>query len=347
MKENKFFPKQQSKLKNEAVLRSLLCGLAVGFAANFVASLICWLLPVNGLWICLAVLAVVTAVATPIFYVKRFRPNDAMNARRIDRLGLEERLITMVELEDNDSFIAQVQRRDAQAALEAVDNKQLKIRVSTAIVVAVLICGVFGLGMTVVNGLAEFGLLPGGDKLLDSFVEEQKTVYVMVNYVAEDGGFIEGDEAQILVQGTDSETVTAVADDGYMFKCWSDGNTDPTRTDVAVMEDVTFTAVFIQLDDDGEMDDDGNGDKPSDAPGSGNTGNEDGDSDDPQDPNDNDDPGQGGGAWEPNNQIVDGETYYRDVLEEYQEAAEELLKDPDSGLTEEEKELIKKYLGIV
>lgn len=347
MKENKFFPKQQSKLKNEAVLRSLLCGLAVGFAANFVASLICWLLPVNGLWICLAVLAVVTAVATPIFYVKRFRPNDAMNARRIDRLGLEERLITMVELEDNDSFIAQVQRRDAQAALEAVDNKQLKIRVSTAIVVAVLICGVFGLGMTVVNGLAEFGLLPGGDKLLDSFVEEQKTVYVMVNYVAEDGGFIEGDEAQILVQGTDSETVTAVADDGYMFKCWSDGNTDPTQTDVAVMEDVTFTAVFIQLDDDGEMDDDGNGDKPSDAPGSGNTGNEDGDSDDPQDPNDNDDPGQGGGAWEPNNQIVDGETYYRDVLEEYQEAAEELLKDPDSGLTEEEKELIKKYLGIV
>lgn len=347
MKENKIFPKQQSKLKNEAVLRSLLCGLAVGFAANFVASLICWLLPVNGLWICLAVLAVVTAVATPIFYVKRFRPNDAMNARRIDRLGLEERLITMVELEDNDSFIAQVQRRDAQAALEAVDNKQLKIRVSTAIVVAVLICGVFGLGMTVVNGLAEFGLLPGGDKLLDSFVEEQKTVYVMVNYVAEDGGFIEGDEAQILVQGTDSETVTAVADDGYMFKCWSDGNTDPTRTDVAVMEDVTFTAVFIQLDDDGEMDDDGNGDKPSDAPGSGNTGNEDGDSDDPQDPNDNDDPGQGGGAWEPNNQIVDGETYYRDVLEEYQEAAEELLKDPDSGLTEEEKELIKKYLGIV
>lgn len=347
MKENKFFPKQQSKLKNEAVLRSLLCGLAVGFAANFVASLICWLLPVNGLWICLAVLAVVTAVATPIFYVKRFRPNDAMNARRIDRLGLEERLITMVELEDNDSFIAQVQRRDAQAALEAVDNKQLKIRVSTAIVVAVLICGVFGLGMTVVNGLAEFGLLPGGDKLLDSFVEEQKTVYVMVNYVAEDGGFIEGDEAQILVQGTDSETVTAVADDGYMFKCWSDGNTDPTRTDVAVMEDVTFTAVFIQLDDDGEMDDDGNGDKPNDAPGSDKTGNEDGDSDDPQDPNDNDDPGQGGGAWEPNNQIVDGETYYRDVLEEYQEAAEELLKDPDSGLTEEEKELIKKYLGIV
>ena len=29
------------------------------------------------------------------------------------------------------------------------------------------------------------------------------------------------------------------------------------------------------------------------------------------------------------------------------DAAEELLQDPDSGLTDEEKELIKKYLGIV
>ena len=348
MKENKFFPKQQSKLKNEAILRALLCGLAVGFGANFIVSLIFWLLPANGLWICLAVLVIATAVATPIFYIKRFRTNDTMNARRIDRLGLEERLITMVELEDNDSFIAQAQRRDAQAALETVDNRQLKIKISKAVVAAALICGIFGLGMTVVNGLAESGLLPGGDKLLENFVKEQKTVYVMANYLAEDGGYIEGDVAQILVQDTDAQTVTAVADDGYMFKCWSDGKTEPTRTDLTVMEDVTFTAIFIEVDDDGALDDDGQGDKPNDAPGGkDDQGNDEGDSDDPKDPDDSDEESSGGGAWDPNNKIINGEIYYRDVLEEYQDAAEELLQDPESGLTEEEKELIKKYLGIV
>jgi hypothetical protein len=35
------------------------------------------------------------------------------------------------------------------------------------------------------------------------------------------------------------------------------------------------------------------------------------------------------------------------MLEIYQDAAEELLKDSDSGLTEEQKNMIKKYLGIV
>ena len=136
MKNNKFFPEHQKRLNDEAILRSVLCGLAVGFGANFVAALVTWLLPINGIVICLAVLLGVTAIATLIFYVKCFRPDDTMNARRIDRLGLEERLITMVELEDNDSCIAKAQRADAQAALASVDSKQLKFRISTAIVVA-------------------------------------------------------------------------------------------------------------------------------------------------------------------------------------------------------------------
>ena len=345
MKNNKFFPEHQQRLKNEAILRSVLCGLAVGFGANFVAALVTWLLPINGIVICLAVLLGVTAIATPIFYVKRFRPNDTMNARRIDRLGLEERLITMVELEDNDSCIAKAQRADAQAALAAVDSKQLKFRISTAIVTAVIICTVLGGGMTTVNALGELGVLPSGDELLNSFVDEVQTVYVKVDYVAGAGGMIEGDEAQIVVQGGNTEAVTAVAEDGYMFKRWSDGLTDPTRYDVGVMEDITITAEFMELDGD-DTDDDGTGDKPSDAVGNSDISNGD-ENDEGDDDNDSDNESSGGGAWEPNNQIIDGKTYYREILEEYQEAAEELLKDPDNGLTEAEIELIKKYLGVV
>lgn len=347
MKEDLLFQKQQPKLKQEALVRSLLCGLAVGLGANFVTALITWMLPINGLLLSLGVLVAVTAVATLIFYKKRFCLDNAKSARIIDRLGLEERMITMVELGNDDSFIAKIQREDAKAALAAIDNKQLKIRISNATVIAVVICGVLGVGMTTVNVLSEAGILPGGDKLLENMVEEQKTVYVSISYVAGVGGMIEGDEAQILVQGTNASAVTAVADDGYMFKCWSDGNKNPTRMDILVNEDVTYTAEFVEVEDE-EGDDEGEnqGDKPSDAPGGDQTGDGDGQSEDPQEPQDSESNGAGG-AWEPNNQIINGETYYRDVLEEYQDAAEELLQNPDSGLTDEERELIKKYLGIV
>ena len=55
----------------------------------------------------------------------------------------------------------------------------------------------------------------------------------------------------------------------------------------------------------------------------------------------------GGGASKPNNQIIDGKTFYREVLEYYQDLANGQIDSEESGLTEEEIELIKKYLGIV
>ena len=348
MKNNKFFPEHQKKLKTEAVIRSVLCGLTIGFGVNFLAALAIWFMPVNdflALILSMPILLVVTAVVAWIFYVKRFRPNDTMNARRIDRLGLDERAITMVELENDDSYMAKAQRADAQAALANVDKKQLKMRISGAVIALVVICAVLSGGMNTVNALGGLGVIPSGDELLNSVVDEVQTVYVKVDYVAGTGGMIEGDESQIIVQGTDTEFVTAVAEDGYMFKRWSDGVTDPTRNDLAVMEDITITAVFMELDDDGS-DDDGEGDKPTDAVGNSNLSNGD-ENDEGDDDNDSDNESSGGGAWEPNNQIIDGKTYYRDILEEYQEAAEELLKDPDNGLTEAEIELIKKYLGVV
>ena len=205
--------------------------------------------------------------------------------------------------------------------------------------------------MTTVNALSELGLMPGGDEIIDSIVEEQLTVYVKVSYVAEEGGIIEGDEEQIIPLGTDAATITAVADEGYMFKEWSDGSTDPTRTDRGINEDVVYTAVFIEVDDgdgdsDGDGDGDGEGDEPTDAPSdsSQNQGNS---SSGPSDPNSNSNGQMGGGAYDPNNQVIDGETYYRELLEQYQEKAGEWVTEDGNGLTEEMKKIILKYLGIL
>ena len=349
--QNKHFQKQQPKLRMEAWLRSTLCGLAVGFGANFLASAVLWLTSIDGLWLSIGVLVVATLVATPIFYYKRYRPTDVSAAKRIDRLGLEERLITMVEFQNEDSYIARIQREGAQTTLSAVDNKQLKIIISKAIAIAVSVCFVLGAGMTTINVLAEAGILKGGDELIDDFVEEQTTVYVTISYVIEEGGIIEGDEEQVIVISTDGTAVTAVADEGYMFKCWSDGYAYPTRTDEQVTEDVVYVAEFTEIEDgegngegDGEGEGEGDGDEASDAPGEEGQGEGDGNGENDGPPNES----QGaGGQWKPNNGFIDGETNYRDVLDEYKDAADETVEDSDSELSEEEKELIKKYLGIV
>lgn len=348
--QNNYFQRQEPKLKMEAFLKSVLSGLTIGFGANFLLALILWLTPLDGFWISIGVLAGVTLIATPIFYFKRFRPTDTTSARRIDRLGLDERLVTMVEYGNDGSFIANLQRKDAEEALSRVDNKQLKIRISRAIVVSLVICAVLGTGMTTVSALDNMGLLPGGDELIDSFVEEQTTVYVMVSYEIEEGGIIEGDEEQLIVKGTNATSVTAVADEGYVFKCWSDGYANPTRTDEKVEEDVVYVAIFTEMEeeDDGEGEGDGDGakDEPSDAP-SEEGGNNQNNDNNQQPPPDADSGDAASGQWSPNNGIIDGETNYRDLLNEYQDSAEETIQNGDRELTEEEKELIKKYLGIV
>ena len=346
MQKEQYFKAQQPKLNLEAWLKSALCGLAVGFGFNFLAATILWFAPIKGLWMIIGLLIAVTAISTPIFYYKRFRPNNQRNARRIDRLGLEERLITMVEFENEDSYMIQAQRKDAQAALSAMDNKQLKIKVAGTLILAVVVCAVLGIGMTTVNGLSEAGVIPGGDELVEAWIREKTTEYVTVYYSAEKGGVIEGDEEQIIVKGTGAVRVTAVADEGFIFKCWSDGNPNPTREDKNLSADVVYEALFMTMDDEGASDDEGEGDEANDVPGDESSDGENNGQTAPNNPPE-DESNSSAGAVEPSNQIIDGETYYRDMLEIYQDAAEELLKDSDSGLTEEQKNMIKKYLGIV
>lgn len=348
MNNKKYFQHQAPKLKAEAVLKSLFCSLSVGFTALFVAALVTWFFPVNGLWISLGVLVGAIAIAFPIFYLKKFYPSAVQSARRLDSLGLEERLITMVEFENDDSAITELQRRDAQNALDRFNNALLKIKIPAAIIIALAVCTVLGTGMTTVNVLSELGVLPDGNEIIDN-INPTPTEYVSVSYVIEEGGILEGDEDQIILKGTDATYVTAVADDGFMFKEWSDGFTEPTRLDREVTEDVTYTAVFVEMGDEGEGEGDGDGegepDEPEDAP-SESESNQQGDSSAPSQPEGGYNQGAGGAA-QPNNQIIDGETYYRELLESYQDAADERIQSEDSEFSDEDIEIIKKYLGIV
>ncbi|MCG8770202.1 InlB B-repeat-containing protein [Tenacibaculum finnmarkense] len=77
-----------------------------------------------------------------------------------------------------------------------------------------------------------------------------KTVVVLKNYTvkytAGNNGTITGDLAQTIEEGKATSQVKAIADAGYKFVKWSDGNTSETRTDIADA-DKEFTAEFVKV----------------------------------------------------------------------------------------------------
>ena len=145
--------------------------------------------------------------------------------------------------------------------------------------------------------------------------------------------------------------MTAVADEGYVFKEWSDGYASPTRTDTEILEDVAYTAIFVELGDgegegDGDGDGEGEGDTPQDAPQDSDESSNNQGQDSEGDPN-SDSLNGGGNIKDPANQIINNNEYYRDVIERLTDETGERLENEDGGLSQEEIDIIKKYLGIV
>ena len=65
-----------------------------------------------------------------------------------------------------------------------------------------------------------------------------------LKYAAGEGGSVTGETEQVVKEGEDGSTVTAVADFGYKFVKWSDGVTTAERADREVSGDITVTAEF-------------------------------------------------------------------------------------------------------
>ncbi len=66
---------------------------------------------------------------------------------------------------------------------------------------------------------------------------------VTLKYECEGGGSIEGQATQYITPGGNGVSVTAIADEGFRFVSWDDGNKSPTRRDLGDT-DKTFTAIF-------------------------------------------------------------------------------------------------------
>ena len=186
-KNSGLFKKYRSRVVKEGILKAVVCGLIVGFAVLIVTALAFWFAGVPwGLWLSIALFAAATGASVPAFYFLKFKPTAKAIAKRIDQLGLEERIITMMELEKDESFIAMKQREDALAAMKKADHMLIKVVVTTALVVAVSVTGAFGVGAGTVSALYTAGVIPSGMDLLHRVTAKDPGTYT-VSYSISDG----------------------------------------------------------------------------------------------------------------------------------------------------------------
>ena len=349
MKENKHLDMRYQKLTVEALLKSLFCGLLVAFGVIFTMGAVFWIIGIENLTLVIgllsAALVAVTFASATIFYFAKFRPTVISNARRIDSLGLHERIITMIEYQNDDSIMATLQRNDAMQALSQVDKKSIRFSFNKKLFVALSITGFFSLGIGVVSILSAAGLLPSGSEIVKQVNE--RPVYIPVTYFADDGGIIVGEDEQLVLPGENALPVIAVPDEGYSFEGWDDGYRKPTRNDKEIDCPLVLTAIFVPLDEEGDdTDDSGESGENGEAPGE-----EEGDKGDSSGESSGDNPGESGGGEtsRDKNFIIDGteDNDYKLHLPQAKEDIMEYLKENIDKLTEEERAIIEAYINIL
>ncbi len=370
------FQKYYARLCFAGILKSAVFGLTIGFACNAAAALVAWFVGYDNWMLLIAIGLGIALNAGCVAYFVRFRPTNAEIARRVDRLGMDERLVTMLELAGDESYIARRQREDAKRRVAEVSQKLLKVRLSKVMSTLAIITLVACLGTTSLVVFAAEDIIPGGDELIKG---DDRENFVAITYIVEDGGEIIGETDQLITPGGDGTPVTAVALDGWMFVGWDDGLETPDREDLAVTLDKEVIALFEQI---GDQEGEGQGDEKepgeggggkegdeaqdlpkesagqkaeeSQQPGQGDgQGDQDGDGEGKSDGNsgsgdqqgDGDGKGKGegaGGRWEEYNQFLDGNTFYQDKIELYKEIAMEYITSGEE-IPDEIREFIEKY----
>ncbi len=360
------FSKYRSRIAKEGIVKACLAGGSIGLFFLFASSAVLYFVPLNqawltgaSFWLPIAAFVLTAAVATVIFYFAKYRPTTQTVARRLDDLGLHERIVTMTELEGDDSYIATRQREDAMKSLESVTSGMLKMAIPAKLIVCAAIVACLGVGAYTVNALAEIGVVNSGVQILENMGKED-TDFFEVSYDIMGDGEIFGDMIQVVEDGEESAVVYANAAEGWAFVGWvdEDGNAivdgdSPERMEENVKDNIYLIAVFQEV----EYTDDPNAPPDPNGKGDPSGGSDRSESDDPSHPSNSDesgnsngnaDEGEGNGNStaagrnENTNQVIDGNTYYGDPLDQYRDNANQQMNDTD-GLDDWHKGAVNDY----
>lgn len=324
------FKKYEKRIYIEHAFQALFFNAIIATLLMILVSLVVYFVDSKLFYLPIVIFFATLTIGTTITMIVR-RPSNQEIARRIDAIGLNQQATTMLEFINDNSDIAKMQRERVKKLLLERSHKEIKITLNrkywiTAIVLSVIaVISVSLVGVSKFNGIPQYHDI---QKRRMTKVVERKVIYE-----AEDGGRILGKlEQEIKDIG---KPVYAIPNKGYFFIGWSDGETNPYRVDNSVKGTIKLKAMFrkFKVDEtDIEVRDkkipqpeyeeqNFEGDKPSHI-------------------------GGGSGKYEEINQIIDGKTYYRDVLAKYSKQELRALAN-DKSLPVEIRKLIEEYFKII
>lgn len=226
--------KYRNKLRLEGGIKAAMLAATIAAACAVVVALIVWLLPTDAsvVWIAVGLFLGLTVAVTPVIYFVKYRTTDIELARRLDRLGLSERVVTMLDYTGSlnpsvagsaamavaqpsgvNSAMLAAQTADTAKALNKLassDKKAGFVSVTAATVIPLAIALVPFVGMTVVGVLTDQGVIPTGYEIIRQVASPVTEKYYTVNYRAalvdlktntyklDEGGFIDGDDEQLV-----------------------------------------------------------------------------------------------------------------------------------------------------
>ncbi len=121
------FAPVQRRVLLKHMLKCLSLGILSSLAAALVLSALSFLFPFEYLiHACLS--AVLCAIVIGLVAGWFKRPSVYETARMVDRLGLQEKVLTACELDERDDIMAELQRKDAIENLSALDVKRIPLR---------------------------------------------------------------------------------------------------------------------------------------------------------------------------------------------------------------------------
>lgn len=326
---NKNYHKHFSK---EALIKSFLYSITISMLVLFIFSFISYFTNI-AFWVSLLISTLIFLLFIPIFYFFKFYPDDNKIAKRLDA-KMNERNITMLEFNDDTiTPIIKKQREDTKNILKNLNLKSIKFIIPISLILISITSFIIGSGMNIVCVLADNEIIKSGDDIIN---DNKNPEFYTISYNVDDElhGYISGDIFQYIEKGKNGNGVIAIAEDGYIFKKWSDGLEDPYRQDLNINSDVEYIAIFQELEEtdeeereDGDSDpskvDETNPDKKGDGGGNSNTG------------------GNGGSVkWNPANQIIDNKTYYGDF---YDDMREKINKKADGSISKDCKDMLSDY----
>lgn len=331
-----------------AILKSLIFATSISCAVLFIVSFVFWMVDVKQFWIALIVFGILE-IAIFLIVFHQLKPTDRKLSKKLDELGLQQRVITMYQYQNDNSLMAKIQRNNAIEHINKVNKKLVKL--VTPVIVIVLFCVsiLSSATTTILAALSSNDVIRSGSET----IVPVKTIEYEVSYETIGEGFIEGDIFQVVVEGKNATPVLAVPEEGWAFSGWvidspqsyvSNANElDPYRVEENVRSNLVIYAQFIEveeLEDDGEPGDEPNKDEKPTPPSSQETTPKPGDGNEGEN-------GGAGGRYEENNQVIDGQTYYGDSTFDnaYSDAMDNLQQ--DSNMSDDLKDIIGDYYSTI